>query len=77
MKNAKILNERGEEIDAYSTYCPVCGTTNIEQGTMTGQDFDENGWYQTVMFKCKAPKCGHTWHNRIVLAEGGQRFQNW
>ena len=77
MRKPRILNERGEEIEDYSTYCPVCGTTDIEKGAMGGQDFDENGWFQIVPFTCNAPKCRHKWHNRVMLAEGGMKFQNW
>jgi predicted RNA-binding Zn-ribbon protein involved in translation (DUF1610 family) len=79
MRKPKILNEQGEEIEDYSTYCPKCGTTDIRKGAMSGQDFDENGWYQKQEFICNAPKCGYRWHNRVVLADGGGgfRFQNW
>ena len=73
----KIVSEQGEEIEDFSTYCPICGTTNIEKGQISGQEFDETGWYQTVSFSCKAVKCGHKWVNKVMLAEGGTRFHNW
>ena len=73
---SKIRNEHDEGIDDYSTYCPRCGTTDIEKGQMSGQNFDDIGWYQVVRFTCKAPKCKYTWRNRVMLVEGGLRI-NW
>jgi transposase-like protein len=73
----RILNERNEEIEDYSTYCPQCGTTNIEKGALSGRDFDERGWYQTVRFTCKNIKCNNKWHNRIIILGGGTKRQNW
>lgn len=78
MNNARILNEQGEEIDEHSAYCPNCGSTDIvKNGPLTSPDFDEKGWYVVQNFKCNEPKCKHTWINKIMIAEGGQRFQNW
>ena len=71
---ARILNECGEEADAYSIYCPRCGTTDIEKGQISGQNFDDSGWFHVVPFTCKSPKCKHTWYNRVMIAEGGMRL---
>jgi transposase-like protein len=68
MNKPLILDEStGDEMDALSTYCPKCGTTNIEKtGGIIGPDFDESGWFYRQGFKCKVPKCCHTWNNKIV-----------
>ena len=73
----RLLNERGDETDAFATYCPQCGTTDITKGSISAQDFDDTGWFQVISFICNAPKCKHTWTNRAMLAEGGHKVQNW
>ena len=66
-----ILNEDGNRVDDFSIYCPKCGTTDIDKGEMAGPDFDEKGWFYVYPFRCKNPKCNHTWTNKVVVASGG------
>jgi hypothetical protein len=66
-----IFNEQGNEVEDFSKYCPVCGTTDIEKGEMTGPDFDEKGWFYAHHFTCKNKKCKHTWINKVIVAGGG------
>lgn len=69
----RILSDKNEELDETSTYCPRCGTNNIEAGPLSGVDFDENGWFHKRLFTCKSAKCGHRWGNRIIVLDARQQ----
>jgi transposase-like protein len=69
----KILSDTNEEMDEVSTYCPRCGSTNIEMSKLSGVDFDDCGWYHKRAFMCKSAKCGHMWGNRIIVLDARQQ----
>ena len=73
MAGPRILNDKNEELNESSQYCPQCGSTNIEAGKVSkAPDFDENGWFHTRGYICKNPKCGHIWGNKIIVLDGRQ-----
>lgn len=66
-----IVNERGEKVEGLAIYCPKCGHHKIQKGNLSGQDFDETGWFHTQEFICLNLKCGHRWSNKIMIQRGG------
>lgn len=65
---ARILNEKNEELNEASQYCPKCGSNHIEAGLVSSApDFDELGWFYTRTYACKSSKCGHRWHDKIMV----------
>ena len=70
----RILNEKNEEVNETPSYCPRCGSTNLEIGKVSATpDFDEYGWYYSRGYVCKQPKCGHCFGTKIMILEGGVR----
>ena len=71
MSRKDIVNEEGQKVDDLSVYCPKCGHHRIQKDRITGQDFDEDGWFHRQFFTCLNSKCGNKWSNKIMIKRGG------